>query len=479
MRYAGFVAGAYRSRSVNADDEKLVNWYPEVLESNGGKAPIVYYPCPGRKPWLNLTGGNLRGLFAQDGRAFAVGGDTFYEMTSSPAAVSHGTIANDGLPTSMFSNGQGGHQVMLVSGGLGYIFDLNTNTLTKIADADLLGNLTVGLFSDSYFIVLDGVTSTFQISAPEDGTSWSGLDVAQRSDSSDNIVALAVLHRELWVFGSLTTEVWYDSGATFPFQPFPGRLLEQGLAAVYSLTLLDNTLFFIGGDRRGARVVYRIEGDTPQRVSTHAIERALDSYDTVSDAVGYAYQEEGHLFYVLQFPSANVTWVYDVATKLWHQRGVWNTNRADFDMVFGAFHCYAFGQHLVGDISTGQIAIQGLDIVTEIDGSEIPRVRRAPHLCNEQMWQYYNQFQLDVETGLGVSSGQGSNPVVALRWSDDGGHVFGPWVNATAGKGGQYRQRLVWNRLGRSRDRVFEIMVSDPIPWRVLDAYLQVKPGLF
>ncbi len=479
MRYRGFVGPAYRSQSVDVDDEQLINWYPELVESGFGKAPAVYYPCPGRKPWLNLPGGSIRGMFAQDGRAFAVGGGTFYEHTGAPAYTAYGAVANDGLPVTISSNGQAGHQLLITSGGLSYIFDLDSNTLTQVADPDILAFTAQGIFDDSYFIVLDNVTSTFQISAPEDGTSWSGLDVAQRSDSSDNILALAVLHRELWLFGSLTTEVWYNSGATFPFQPFPGRLLEQGIDAVNSLVLMDNTLLFLGGDRRGARVGYRIEGDTPMRISTHAIERAMQSYSTVSDAIAYAYQEEGHLFYVLNFPTGNATWVYDVSTKLWHQRGVWNPNTADFDMNPWVFHCYAFGQHLVGNLFTGEIAQQSIDFTTEVDGSVIRRRRRAPHLCDEQFWFYYQQFQLDLETGLGRASGAGSDPQVFLRWSDDGGHTWSPYVAASAGPQGNYRARAIWNRLGRSRDRIFEVLVSDPIPWRLIDAYLTMNKGLF
>lgn len=480
MRLPGFIGPAYRSQSVNVDDERLLNWYPELVESTG-KARAVYYPCPGRRPWLNLPGGSIRALFSQDGRAFAVGGGTFYELTISPAYTSYGAVANDGLPATISSNGQAGHQLLITSGGLGYIFDLLTNTLTAITDPDILAVVSQGLFDDSYFIILDNPSSTFQVSAQEDGTSWNGADVAQRSDSSDNIVALATLHRELWVFGSLTTEVWYNSGATFPFQPFPGRLIEQGLGAIASLTLLDNTLFYIGQDRRGARVAYRIDGDTPARISNHAIEREMQTYDTIADAIGYAYQEQGHLFYVVQFPSGNATWVYDVSTKLWHQRGVWNTETASYDMAFGGFHCYAFGQHLIGDMRTGQIAQQSVDYTTEIDGSFIHRMRRAPHLFDDSSldWVYYTQFQLDLETGIGLPSGDGSDPQIFLRWSDDGGHTWVPPIQVSAGKLGRFRTRAIWNRLGRSRDRIFEITVSDPVPWRVIDAFIDMQKGLF
>src|SRR5262249_41933529 len=229
--------------------------------------------------------------------------------------------------------------------------------------------------------------------------------------------------------------VYYDSGSSSIFDVNPNAgVIEQGLEAAASPSKLDNTVYWLGNDERGAAVAYRANGYTPQRISNHAIECAWSPYPTRKDAIGYSYQEQGHSFWVLQFPSGKGTWVFDAATQMWHERAYLKSGALEGHL--GQNHVYAFGKHLVGDRQSGNIYEMSLALYDDA-GKAIRRVRRAPHISVEQQWIFHNQLQVDVETGLGLQSGQGSDPKLMLRWSDDGGKTWSNEYMASAGKAGQ------------------------------------------
>lgn len=504
MKLRNFIGPSYTSQSRNADAERLVNFYPEVVESDGGKARVVYYPCPGIEQYATAATGPVRAMFQENGRAFAVMGDRLREINRDQTLTDRGFLLDDGRPATISSNGRLGNQLFITSGLNGYIFNLLDNTLTPITDEGFQqGRAVMGLFSDGYFIYLianfrDGpptipdLTGSFAISSLNNGLEWNTNNFGKRNDTSDQLVAIAVVRRELWLFGEKTAEVWYNSGGTFPFQPFPGKVMNIGCEAPFSVTVVDNDQILFVGARDGCGMIYLV-ADTPQRVSTHYVERMLQSYPTTDDAVAYSYQDQGHIFFVISFPTANATWAYDVSTGLWHERGVFSKETAEFDIARAQYHCFAFEQHLVGDGKVGTIYRQSVAIPTQ-DTAPMVRVRRAPHISEEMKWFFYQTAQLDLETGLalpaplsvtvpglpmsdGADFDDGSEPKIMLRWSDDGGHVWSPYIPATAGKMGQYRMRAQWQRLGRSRDRVFEVSVSDRIPWRLLDFYLTLSVG--
>ena len=265
--------------------------------------------------------------------------------------------------------GRPGHQIFVTSGGHGYIFDLVANSFVNIAadsEGFPTGNAVMGAFVDGYFLVLKRNSIQYNISNLENGLIWDGLDVAQVSESSDDVLSLVTNHREVWLFGSKTSEVWYNSGnASFPFQPIQGTFIEHGIAATFSAVRLDNTIFWLGADESGARMVWKAQGYIPQRVSNHAIEYFLNVAPRVDNAIGYAYQEEGHSFYMLYVPTIETTLVYDVATGQWHERALWDERSIRNFPHLGRCHAFAFGQHLIGDRQSGTIYRQSLDLYSD------------------------------------------------------------------------------------------------------------------
>lgn len=450
-----------------------MNFYQEAVESGTGVSSVVLYPTPGLEAYCTLPTSPVRGLYASNGRAFAVAGAKFYELlATAPFYYEYGTVANDGLPVTISSNGDAGHQLWVVSGGSGYIFDL----ITSVFSAAIRTDASRGAFLDGYFLSLDALTSKLYLSALEDGLTWDAADVQQRNTTPDRWVSMIVSHREIFMFGRQRTDVWYNAGASpYPFAPNPGAFIEQGLAAVDSPAMVDGTVVWLGQNEQGTAMVWRAQGYQPVRISNHALEYAMQSYATVADAVAFTYQDQGHAFYVLSFPTAGATWVYDAATNLWHERAHWNASTGLYEVWAPRFHCYAFGRHLVGDGATGAIYDQSITHYTDADGSAIRRMRQAPHLINEHKWMFYSRVELLLEVGMG--SATVPNPQIGLQWSDDSGHTWSAVRWMSAGTAGAYKTRVAWRILGRSRDRIFRVIADDGVPWRLIDLLVDLEAG--
>lgn len=463
----GFCGPTYLSQSRIAAGERCINFYPEVIEVPKAEFPVVLYPTPGVASFATMPKAPCRALFEDQDRVWAVGGDTIYEITANPGtATSRGTVLVNSNPATICSGGDfGGGVLFFTSGDRGYSYNLTTNVLIQVVTA-----VTMGGYVDGYFVGLDAETSTLRISDLAAIGTWT--QTAQRSAGADRWISLFVNHRELWLFGSKTSEVWYDAGTSpFPFLLYPGSYMEVGCAAAFSVASLDNSLVWLGRDKNGRCVVFRAAGYQPQRISTHAVEFALQGYTTVDDAVGWSYQDQGHAFYVLTFPAEHATWVYDAATQLWHERLYWNTTTAQYEAYRPMFHCFAFDQHLVGDRDGRSIYEMAIDRYSDVGSAAIRRLRQGPIIERNGQWLTWNDVEFVLEPGVGLSgSGQGSDPTVQFRYSRNGGFTFSTTRQTTAGAIGEYGTRVLFRSMGRGRRFVPEIVMTDPVPWRVIGA---------
>lgn len=468
-----FVGPSYSPRAKNLDAQQCINLYPEVGGTTS-KTVMALLGTPGLALWATLAGGSVRGLLRfSDTLAVAVCGPNVYSLTTNGASTLLGTISNGTSPVSMASNGT---IIMLVTGPAGYVVDPVAKTVTQITAEAFTGADCVD-FIDGYFVFNQPGSGRFQITGLY-SSDIDELDFATAEGSPDNIVSLLVDHRELWLFGSNSTEVYFNSGnADFPFERIAGAYIEQGCAATHSVAKADNSVFWLTADDRGKGMVMRSVGYQPQRVSDHALEYALSQYTTVSDAVAYTYQQEGHSFYVLVLPTANVTWTYDISSGMWHQRawrnpadGSMNRHRANTHMAFA-------GENIVGDWEAGKLYRLDLDVFTD-NGDPVARVRTCPHLSDpDYRYQIFDSLQLDMQVGVGLPSGQGSDPKAMLQWSTDGGYTWSNELWASMGKLGDRRARVKWRRLGRSRDRVFKVVITDPVRVVIVGASVTVRTG--
>lgn len=332
---------------------------------------------------------------------------------------------------------------------------------------------------DGYFILNEVDTNKFYTTNLGDYV-IDALNFASSEGSPDKVLAVIGSSRNLWVLNEKTTEVYVNTGnADFPFERIQNAFVEIGLKAKYSIAKLPGTIFWLGRSEEGENIVFSASGLTPQRISTHAIEYAISTYADPSSATAFTYQSNGHYFYVLNFDEA--TWVYDVTTSSWHQRAY--TNAGVLERHLAEFHAFDYinNLHLVADSESNKI-YKFSDTYYSDDGDAITRLRTSPHVSNDLKRIFFNSFQLDMEVGIGLDGGvQGSSPTVMLDFSDDGGHTWSSesWTLAdnTAGAIGNYKTRVKWNRLGKSRDRIFRVKMTDPVKTIWIDAQIDIEPG--
>jgi hypothetical protein len=390
-----------------------------------------------------------------------------------------GSGVTDGTIIKAFGTGSGGAGTYTVSASQTVssttIYALNWTVLPS-TDGAFEGGGTVDI-SDNYFVYNKPQS---QLWAASDLLSpiTDPLSFASKDGSPDDLVAIIVDRREVYLLGEMSSEAWLDVGSVpFPFQRIQGSSTQQGIAAAYSCARVGNSFAYVSKNNRGEATIVQMNGYIPQRISTHAVETTLVGQD-VSDAIAWTYQLEGHETYVVTFPSIGtngLTWAYDITTGLWH-KWLYTNNQNEYERHRG--NCCAFfnQQVLLGDYENGKLYRLSLSQYTD-DGQLIRRVRRCPHITTDLQRQYFAELQIQFQPGVGLPVGQGQDPQAMLRWSDDGGFTWSNENWVTIGKQGQYFTRAMWRRLGFARDRIFEVVITDPIKAVIVSANLKAEAG--
>jgi hypothetical protein len=408
-------------------------------------------PTPGLTTFATSAFVGCRGAHVMGDSLYMVFGIAVYRVTTEGNASLLGTISGGG-PVSMDSTADK-LVIVVPDSGEGFVVDRASGSVTQITDADFEGATSVTVI-DGYFVFTKPNSTEFFHSAILDPTAYNALDFASAEWSPDNLQVCARVGGELWLFGDRSIEIWSNIGATdFPFLRSSGGLVARGTAARASLAVRANTATWLGDDR----VVYTAANAQPQRISTHAIEQAIAGYSVVSDAYGWTYEQDGHAFYCLTFPTEAATWVFDFASGLWHEReseglGYW---RACFGTAFA-------GGVIAGDADSG--AIWRVAPTASLEGSAtIIRTATGTAFHSEANPVFFSRFALEFQAGVGLTTGQGSDPVAWVEWSSDGGHTWSNSAEVKMGPIGQYRARAELRRLGKGRDRVFRVTWSDPV----------------
>lgn len=479
MRYQ-FVGASTTGRSVNVDSSRALNCFAEVSTSQRGRTMLALYGTPGLERVVTFPGsGAIRGQFvtAQE-RLFVVQGSTLYEMDTTLSVTARGTLLTS---TGVVSMEENGIDLVLVDGPYGYHLTLLTNVFAQITDPDFPGADVVA-FLDGYFLFNRPGTQQFYWSGLY-AVTFDGADFASVEGTPDNLVSLLVAHRELWLFGTRSTEVWVNVGAAPPLSPFqraqPG-VLTLGCDAVHSVVRLGEAIAWLTRNDQGRAIVVAATGYSPQRISTHAVEQSLAEITTLRDCVAWAYQKEGHTFLVLTFPTADLTWCYDLSTGLWHERAYLNPTTGLFERHRGVNHSFFNNTHWVGDRADGRLYKLNENYYSD-DGHALRREVVWPPVFDQERGSrvLHRRFQVDMETGIGLSGGvtPGADPQLLISYSDDQGHTWSPERHVSAGLLGETTRRAQLWRLGQARDRRYKVAFTDPCTFALMGAFLDVEPA--
>lgn len=412
---SAFIGGSYKSQSPLADCEELINWYKEDIQSPAASAKSVLYPTPGVSAIANIEYGVGRAHLETLGREFAVVGPSFVEIKRNGSHTVHGTVALDSNPATLCSSGDLSREVFITSGGNGYIFNLDTSAFAAVAL--LAGKATMGAYLDGYFFALDSARSAVYSSVLGDGTTWDPTTYwIQRSAAGDRWVSMKVAGRFMYLLGEITSEIWYDAGGVpFPLGFYSGApLIQYGCLAPYSPAVIGDSLIWVARSPAGRRCIVKANLQA-QQISTYPIDVALEQYPDATKAIGDAYSDRGHTFYLIGFDDSTVTWAFDNDTGEWAKRGTWDKETGQWESWRPRFYANAFGEHRMLDGKGRSVFQMSADYATDANGDPIRRLRRTPALTSGNDRIFYSSLELFFETGL--RSIPATRPFAEFTWT--------------------------------------------------------------
>lgn len=498
--FPGFVGPTNVMRVERYDAQRTVNLYLEMNALPNGKEdePAILIGTPGLQFANTIGPGPIRALYVPSNNPNLMivvsGGEVFsvvFDVTNDSNIVNIGSMKTSSGFVSFADNGI---STMFVDGQYGYYIN-NTATVpapghplavVDISDPNFYPSATIS-YQDGYFILSENGTEFFFLSSPF-STSFYALNTANKSGNSDNIVCATSNNRELYLFGTQTTEIWWDSGnsGVTPFQRQDGKFINFGCISGATVVKLDNTLFWLGNTLNGQGIVLMLQGDTAIRVSNHAIEHIINGATDLQNSTAYGYLEEGHFFYVLNIVSLNTTLVYDATAQAWHERQSFDASTQLQDRHLAQVHTTFLGNQVMGSYDSSVVYFSSLeyykDDLSSTTSQPITRLRQSPHVSENLNRIFYKLFEVDLRFGEGLNGntyipGDGTDPQIMLQISNNGGETWGNEIWRKVGKIGKYYARARWSRLGSSRDRIFRIIFTDPIPFAILSAKIDVEEG--
>lgn len=458
--------GAYEARSLTVSAQRCVNLY---MEKNPEESAFPYtcYPTPGLTILAN-KGARWRGLYATTkGTLYGVCDDQIYRIGSDFSLTPIGFLTTNTGPVEMVDNS---NFVIVVDGSAtGFTIDMTTDAVIMIDPSVFYGGNSIA-WLDGYFIVNRPGTYEWFISGANTAT-FDALDFASKSSFLDLIVGVAVANRYIYLFGTQTTEVWFNAGDTnFTFERLPGAYIQYGCSSAATLAQYNGQVFWLSQSPQGNALVCKTSQFQAVQISTFAISGEISTYENISDAIGYIYQMNGHAWYVLTFPSANKTWQYDIAENMWEEL-IWTDTNGMENRHRSNCHAFAFGTHVVGDFENGNLYSLDANNYTDF-GGPIRRIRSFPHSSDDSINRImYREFIADMEVGNGGSE----DTLMQLRWSDTRGKSWGSPIYLSLGDEGDYLRSLQFQRLGMARSRVFEVSWAAPIFTCLSGAYVEAK----
>ncbi len=481
-----FCGPSYQAESAVVDCQRSVNFYPEANQEQGAKTPVALIGRPGLSLFMTLPHGPVRGLFAGNGRLFAVGGSHFYEVSPSAGTVitDYGAMgASSGAgPCQIVANGT---QVLVMDSSIGQIFNANN---TGPAMDFVFAGFSLEYLDTFYFALKSGVDNEINQSGSLDGTTWSALDFVKITGTPDHKRRLLVVNGQVWIMGQQNAEVWYNIGsAGFTLSRMSNGTVNVGIAglsgsiASFTACRVNNTLVWLGSDERGFGKFWRADGLTPVRISTPGVEALMESYGTgyMYGASSFVEEYNGHSFYVTNFPTANsnagATLVYDFTTGFWHERSYNNSGTAERARpdCFASLQDATNATHnFVGDYANGNIYIQDPSYTSDNTVSIVYR-RRCPHVQDSQHWLKHKEIVLDGAWGAAtpkLSWSNNSNTSLSFNTARD--------IQVLGTEAATGAKRSGWMQLGRGLDRVYEVSIttsSDQV--RLANAWLSVDKG--
>ena len=476
MKIVSLFGGSTRHKSLVVTAQRRLNCYYENRPDQD-KAKVVIYGTPGLQqvftvsvpPTVSSSTQPIRAMAGTDNLLYAVAYNQFLNVDPINGGLLHSATLNTYAGNCQIAISP--TQAVIVDGNTGYLYTIATNVLTHISPWQAVGAQTV-TFVSGFFVAEQPGTNTFWVSNANDGSTWNALAFASSDADSDTILAVDQLNGNLIVFMTQSMEFWVNQGQfPEPFVPLPSAANTFGLAALQSRVHCDQAILFLAESTQGIVQAARLDGYNVSIISDPDVEAIWNSFTKVSDAVGLTYQRDKHIFYQLTFPTANRSFLYDCSTKLWGE--VQTGTSLTPTRHTANLSAYAAGRMVLSDYASNQVYVMSDTQYTD-NGTPILREVTTRHLLSNFNRVRTSLLYLDMETGVGLQNGQGSNPQIMLQSSKDNGHTWSAERWTTLGAVGSYLTRVLWRRFGSARDYVFKIRMSDPVKFVITDGAIKI-----
>jgi hypothetical protein len=466
MQQIHFGVNSYKAKSGLISAERMVNCYAEITPQTS-PFPNLVIGTAGLKPWANTDVSlPVYGLHVMGENLYAVIGNKVIKINSTGTQTNIGDITAAPGQVTMTDNGD---QVTIqLPSGITYYCTPTAGSLTQITDGDFNNSGSVTTL-DGFTISALLDSNEFQWSDVNNTQNWSPLNAATVEANSSKIVRVYQNNLELWFFKENITQVYYNTGSGSPlFQRKEGVYIEKGCAAKHSVATMDNSFFFLGNDR----LVYQTVGYQLRPISTFPISQEFETYSVIDDAIAFTYIQDGHKFYAITFPTANKTWEYDITTELWHERQSVDDKR---NIRWRAnCHAYFAGKNLVGDFQTGVIYEIDPDTYTE-NQVVIKREIIGTTMFKNFARMSLNKFVIMMDTGVGIATGQGSDPKLVGRFSMDGGKTYTNELWQSVGAEGSFLTEVFWTKIGQGRSFIAKLNYSEPTKFHIVGAFVETE----
>jgi hypothetical protein len=460
------IAGpSYQDRSRPLSVQETRGFYQEVVEP--GKDQYVIKSFPGQNTISTPTAGIDRGSHQMNEVAFRVIDTILYEVSSTGVHTNRGTIT--GTDRCIFADD--GINMFIVADGVVSHYSSDTETVVIITDTDIAGAQSVAFINNQFAYTFPLLTVFSDVG---DGTSATSLNAIGAESNPDELVRDYTFDQILYRFGKRSCENWYNSGVGIPpFDRIEGQIFNVGLGAIHSVASTEDFIYWVGSDGQ----VHRARGGQKQVISTAAISGAIQGYSDISDAFGHTIILDNKEIYIITFPTANKTWclIEELGLNGWFElsegvtNGRWNINSM----------LQAYNEILVGDRINGKW--YKLDFDTYDQGGVTWRRRRALGSISGDMLQQkghrvqMSRFEIIMEKGVGLITGQGEDPKIMIEPSYDGGRSWdtGTWMRI--GRQGEFNIKAEWYSMKSFYEMVVRITTSDPVAYNIYSATIDLR----
>ena len=435
---------------------RLINAYAEKAPT-GSRSEVIWRRVAGLLQRFTTAQVTIRGCLMVGSVMYVVSGNKAYSITSAYVVTElTGTVGGTG-PVTMARNMKAPVPDVLIvhSSGMSQI-NISGASVAVFSDGDLPSVNSI-CFVDGYFIVTSEAGLAYQ-SGINDIT-FASVDRTAAESDPDGLYRAVASGSDLILMGTASLEFYANAGNPVGFSFNRGVVVPVGLKGPWAVAGFEpgfaDTVIFVANDN----TVRKLQGYTPAKISTPELDRLLEAVTDPTALVAWVYQAAGHAYWVLSGPGW--TWVFDVSTGNWHERQTYG-----FDDWRCRYGVNAWGKWFTFDLQSGK-AFE-LSSTARRDGSSpLVWTLRSAQAHRFPGKAVVNKASFDFEVGVGLDAGISpieTEPVVLIRWSDDGGRNWGNPVTRRLGTQGE-NVPIDINRAGLTgrKGRIWEMTISDPV----------------